>query len=866
MKTLICIFLSFAIPVYGQLIFSFENEDLSEWQQVPGERWERSSENALSGAYSLHHMYDNPGAGTDYISRNFEYPDLSDTLEFSFMVRHAYNPSSGNNWQVFLLASGEDGAEPGIAGHSAILVGVNYDCSDDLLKVWQLRNGQVFEVCSSAFNYQERVGTSAAASFSLTRTPEGRWELSYNNVENEASHEMLASGLEVAAPTGKYSGIRYSYSSAQDRKLWIDDFSVDGEFFRDTLPPGILTFDVFGLNALILEFTENIRPPLATDFTWDKLHPDSIFCEGSKVVIFFSGSFPNRKTQQLKISGINDLEGNVMQDSILEFRQNLAEFGDLVINEVMPDPEPVVYLPPCEYIEVWNRSQFPVQLEEWRIGINKREYNLKNHVLQAGKFLLLTSENCGDRYSGVEYMDILSASSALPNTGGTIQLYDQYGRLIHQVEYFPAAYYGEDSEGGWSLERTDPGNICGGAENWNISCGWKGGTPGEVNSMNTEVPDNVAPVLRYMGMPDSTSISATFSESLLLSEDCRTEFYFQGKPVYFEFPPGSFVGASIELFTGEILAPARSYEIQINGAEDCLGNGSQDMVRRIHMPIQPAPGMVLFSEIMYDAFSGASEYFELINAGDDFIDLYNLKIGISDPGYPIGSSLYLSEDSHLVEPGGLVVFCKYSSSLRREWDLTWDIDVVELADWKTLPNSASCITLQDRSGKEIDKICYNDSLHSDLLSSTSGVALERITSATCPSASSCWISAATSVNYGTPGTKNSQWMESGEQAEKPFLSPRVFSPDQDGYEDMLEIVLPAYTQSSLVEITITDLDGFLLRSLIGKGFSGHGDRYFWNGEDDDGHVVFPGIYIVHIKFSSSRGTKTYREACAVRYR
>ena len=50
----------------GQWSFDFEKNSMDQWGQSPLSRWEISSDEALKGHFSLHHSYDNPGAGEDY--------------------------------------------------------------------------------------------------------------------------------------------------------------------------------------------------------------------------------------------------------------------------------------------------------------------------------------------------------------------------------------------------------------------------------------------------------------------------------------------------------------------------------------------------------------------------------------------------------------------------------------------------------------------------------------------------------------------------------------------------------------------------------------------------------------------------------
>ncbi|MCA1747850.1 MAG: hypothetical protein LC655_09150, partial [Bacteroidales bacterium] len=93
-----------------------------------------------------------------------------------------------------------------------------------------------------------------------------------------------------------------------------------------------------------------------------------------------------------------------------------------------------------------------------------------------------------------------------------------------------------------------------------------------------------------------------------------------------------------------------------------------------------------------------------------------------------------------------------------------------------------------------------------------------------------------------------------------------FSPDNDGYEDILEIRLEVGGEHRLLDIFITDLNGIRVREIVFRGITGNGDIYSWDGLDDSGNIVLPGIYIVHLGIAGDRGRRFKRQACAVRYR
>ena len=86
----------------------------------------------------------------------------------------------------------------------------------------------------------------------------------------------------------------------------------------------------------------------------------------------------------------------------------------------------------------------------------------------------------------------------------------------------------------------------------------------------------------------------------------------------------------------------------------------------------------------------------------------------------------------------------------------------------------------------IDKVSYSDDWHFKLLDNNDGKSLERRDPKGESNSGSNWHTASETVGFATPGLLNSQYNISDVTGEFEYVSD-VISPDNDGYEDVLQI-------------------------------------------------------------------------------
>jgi len=110
------------------------------------------------------------------------------------------------------------------------------------------------------------------------------------------------------------------------------------------------------------------------------------------------------------------------------------------------------------------------------------------------------------------------------------------------------------------------------------------------------------------------------------------------------------------------------------------------------------------------------------------------------------------------------------------------------------------------------------------------------------------------------------------------INPPVFSPNGDGQFDgtVVEFTLARVSEPQTIDISILDLSGRVVRSIKPKLIGGQYLRPpsdnrvtrapgYWDGRDDEGNTVPPGIYLVRVKARFDRGDETRVRPVAVAY-
>jgi flagellar hook assembly protein FlgD len=101
--------------------------------------------------------------------------------------------------------------------------------------------------------------------------------------------------------------------------------------------------------------------------------------------------------------------------------------------------------------------------------------------------------------------------------------------------------------------------------------------------------------------------------------------------------------------------------------------------------------------------------------------------------------------------------------------------------------------------------------------------------------------------------------------EEPFsLNPDIFSPDNDGYNDVLEISYTFTEPGHVATIMVYDAGGRLVRSLVQNQLLGNTGSFSWNGITDDNEKASIGYYLILIEvFDLNDNIKQYKKTAVL---
>ncbi len=421
-----------------------------------------------------------------------------------------------------------------------------------------------------------------------------------------------------------------------------------------------------------------------------------------------------------------------------------------VINEIMYNPE----TGKPEWFEIANISGDTINAQNWLFRDSQNTVHIATEdptPIPPDSFAVITSaNNFADYYEN--FRGILLQSPSFPtlnNDGDSLILLDPVENYIDSLEY--TSEWG--NEKGVSLERKSTEQNSNSFLNWGLSQEEPGSTPGFTNSLALKDYDlaidtvylkketvlhheDAVLVIRIEN--NGAKTIHNFDLSINLWDDVNREVVISEKYISVNktISAGYYTRYEVELAGipgGVHPVTARVYALKDNIIENNTFT--------TNLKIGYSKSSIVVNELMYAPHSGEAEWIELLNTGNQPVNLHGwLFKDIS------GKQLPLCDTVQYLQPEAYIVFSNNEEIHETFPDIASDVLYPE--SFPTLNNTSDAVVIFDAVGHEIDSVYYIKSWGGN-----TGLSIERRNPFVPAVSRDNWGSTLDSIG-GTPGSRN----------------------------------------------------------------------------------------------------------------
>lgn len=797
---------------------------------------------------------------------------LATSAQWEFWSQITFNPSSANYIDVYLTASASDISLAATTGYF-VRIG---NTTDEISLYRKDAGGAVTKLIDGADAVLN--ASSNVMKIKVIRDATNKWTLfrDLSGTGNTYTSEGFVTDATYTASAFFGILVKQSTSSFFQRHFF-DDITISA-YVPDVTPPSIVSAIATSSAAVDVLFNETVDASTAQTVTNYSAsnglgNPATAVRDvvnTSLVHLTFATSIPNGVNCTLTVNGVQDLSGNAISNGTAVFSYYTPQRYDVVIDELIADPTPQVGLPNAEWIELKNTTAFPINLSGWTIGDGGGTSGpMPNYILKSDSFVIVCTGSAVPLLTPFGKTISVTSFPSLDNVGETLSLISNDGTVIHAVAYNVSWYQNPvKADGGWTLEMIDTKNPCAGSSNWKESADASGGTPGKKNSVDGNNKDATAPGLLRAYASDASTLVLLFDEPLDSTKAAAKNNYSIsdgiGNPTN-ALPVGPLFNRVILTLTGT-LQVNKIYTVTVSGVTDC-GNNSIGVKNNTRVGLAAATTDsldVVVNEILFNPKSGGYDYVELYNRSNKIIDFKQLYLGNRNSSAQIANLKQLGTETLLFFPGDYIAVTESKDWVKNNYLAKNPGNFIELASMPSYNDDTSNIVLYNINGKIVDEFAYSDKWHFALIDNNEGVSLERIDYNGKTQTKENWHSAATSAGYGTPTYQNSQFHIDQQVQGEIKLTPEVFSPDNDGFDDFLTINYQFPERGYLANITIFDASGRPVRVLQKNALCTTSGYFRWDGLNDKLQKVPVGAYVVYTEIFNLQGkTKKFKNTVVV---
>ena len=362
-----------------------------------------------------------------YISRSLQ---LYSEMVWEFWINLKFNTSSANYLDVYLFSDSMNlkGQKNGYF--------VRIGNTKDEIALYKSKAGSAPTILIDGRD-NITAGSNNILKVKVERNVLGQWNL-YSDLDATGNYFHEGFVVDSSFIDAKYFGLLVKQSTASFFKKHFIENIYTGAPVRDTLSPYLVQFNVVTDTALLFQFTEAVKPIVdsvpcfkivGVPVLVESFRKDSVFIQlGKKLTNFVN--------YQFAINNLQDLNGNSFSDTSISFlfsNPETPQLKQILITEIMADPDPSVNLPNAEYIELLNRHTFPIQLKGSILSDPTRTVVFPEFIIKPGEYVVICDNNHVSSFSAYGRVLGVTGLPSLNNASDEILIRNKFGDLVHKV-------------------------------------------------------------------------------------------------------------------------------------------------------------------------------------------------------------------------------------------------------------------------------------------------------------------------------------------------------------------------------------------------------------------------------------------------
>jgi len=844
-------------PAIFYSAFAQINDDFSDGNFNENPTWQGETSDFIINSNMQLQLNAAAENSQSYLSTTSE---IINNAEWSFYVKLEFNPSSNNYMDIYLVSDNADLTAP-INGYF-----VRIGNTQDEVSLYK-QSGDKSSIDKIIDGMDDRVKLSTVElNIKITKNHEDEWELL---VDTDLNQNFISEGTVMDSEHffSRYFGIYCVYSATRSDKFFLDSLSITGAVFVDNEAPQMDSLLVLSDSSIQLFFNEKMMLSSISDLNNYLVNngigipKQASISSDSSVILLFDEKFNDAVLNQISIQGVEDLFGNALKNLAMAFTYNapyIIGFGDIIVSEIMADPTPGVDLPEYEYLEIHNPHPELFYLDQVTLIVGLDTTYLPNLTVEPFEYIILCQHAAVAHFENNGRTIKITNWPSLNNRGENIILINKNEEIVYFVEYEDSWYKSiEKDNGGYSLEMIDINFPCRGKENWIASIDPSGGTPGKENSVKDELIDLSASEIEKIIATSTTSVNLYLSENIGPQKIAPTDISITPELEIGNIDLQQPGFSEVQLELKSEISPKTVYHLALKNLADCAGNIQKETSSTFVLPETADSLDLIINELLFNPKPDGVDFVEIYNQSEKYIDLSSISLE-SDEFKPI------SVEHFIIEPKQFLAITEDPTTLNNHYPGIDTKNVLKSMAMPAFNNDAGSVFLLNVDGKQIDFFHYEEDYHSDFLSDTKGVSLERISIEGQSDNPNNWQSASSTAGFATPGKMNSQYLIGGDESEEVTIEPKVFDPGSSVAHDFTMIKCRFSTAGNMASIQILDATGRQIKAIISHQSIGAEEDFKWNGLDDNGNEVKMGPYIVFVEIYNSKGEKKlYRKKVVV---